>query len=146
MVPSGLDATAPHLTWNDTPMKAGEATFFEIAGVYRRYQCAQSRTVYLGRPPQKYCAAEAAVADATLAVLDIACAGVRCEDVARSFNGTLARHRFVKDSHCGYVIGLSYPPDGGERTMSLRARDASFMQVGMTFISCRPFGWTTAES
>ncbi len=133
MAPSGMDATAPHLTWDDTPMKAGEATFFEIAGVYRRYQCPQSRTVYLGKPPQKYRDAEAAVADATEAVLDIARAGVRCEEVAAAFNGTLARHGFVKDSRCGYAIGLSYPPDWGERTMSLRAGDETVMQTGMTF-------------
>ena len=30
--------TAPHLTWNDTPLKSGEGTFFEIAGVVHRYR------------------------------------------------------------------------------------------------------------
>ncbi len=41
MAPSGLDATAPHLTWDDSPLRAGESTFFEIAGAHRRYQCPQ---------------------------------------------------------------------------------------------------------
>jgi len=54
MAPSGMDATAPHLTWDDTPLKSGECTFFEIAGAHKRYQCPQSRTLYLGKPPQKY--------------------------------------------------------------------------------------------
>ena len=44
MAPSGMDATAPHLTWDDRPMQPNEATFFEIAGAHRRYQCPQSRT------------------------------------------------------------------------------------------------------
>ena len=132
MAPSGLDATAPHLTWDDAPLKTGEATFFEIAGVHRRYHCPQSRTLFLGTPPQKYRDAEAAVADATAAALEGARPGQLCEDVAAAFNRTLARHGFVKDSRCGYGIGLSYPPDWGERTMSFRAGDRTVMEPGMT--------------
>lgn len=133
MAPSGLDATAPHLTWDDTPMRPGESTFFEIAGAHRRYQCPQSRTVFLGKPPQKFRDAEAAVADATQAALEQAKPGNLCEDIAAAFNSTLVRHGFVKDSRCGYAIGISYPPDWGERTMSFRAGDRSVLQTGMTF-------------
>ena len=50
LLPSGADASAPHLTWDDKPMRAGEGTFFEIAGCYHRYHCPLSRTVFLGRP------------------------------------------------------------------------------------------------
>lgn len=133
MAPSGMDATAPHLTWDDAPLKSGEATFFEIAGAYRRYQCPQSRTLFFGKPPEKYRRAEAAVIEATEAVLSTARPGMRCEDVARAFNGTLGKHGFVKDSRCGYAIGISYPPDWGERTMSFRAGDKSILKTGMTF-------------
>ena len=45
LLPSGAEASAPHLTWDDRPMRAGEGTFFEIAGCYRRYHCPLSRTV-----------------------------------------------------------------------------------------------------
>src|SRR3546814_10069168 len=45
LLPSGPDAAAPHLTWDDRPFRAGEGTFFEIAGCYRRYHCPLSRTV-----------------------------------------------------------------------------------------------------
>ena len=38
-----------------------------------------------------------------------------------------------KDSRCGYAIGVSYPPDWGERTMSLRSDDQTVLQAGMTF-------------
>lgn len=133
MAPSGMDATAPHLTWDDQPLKRGEPTFFEIAGAYRRYQCPQSRTLFLGKPPEKYQAAEAAVKEATAAVLDVARAGKLCEDIAAAFNGTIAKHGFVKDNRCGYAIGISYPPDWGERTMSFRAGDKTVLEAGMTF-------------
>lgn len=133
MAPSGMDATAPHLTWDDRPMAAGEAHFFEIAGVYRRYHCPLSRTLFFGEPPAKYRRAEAAVQEASAAALAVARPGNSCADVAAAFNGTLARHGFVKDSRCGYSIGLSYPPDWGERTMSLRAGDATVLEAGMCF-------------
>ncbi|MBR0565560.1 M24 family metallopeptidase, partial [Azoarcus sp. L1K30] len=34
---------------------------------------------------------------------------------------------------CGYPIGASYPPDWGERTMSLRPGDRTELRPGMTF-------------
>ncbi|MGI9365710.1 MAG: M24 family metallopeptidase [Rhizobiaceae bacterium] len=133
MAPSGMDATAPHLTWDDKPMVKGEATFFEIAGAHNRYQCPQSRTLFLGKPPQKYRDAEQAVLEATVAGLEQAKPGNRCADVANAFNKTLNRLGFEKDSRCGYAIGVSYPPDWGERTMSLRSNDETVLEAGMTF-------------
>lgn len=133
MAPSGMDATAPHLTWDDSPLRVGESTFFEIAGAHRRYQCPQSRTLFLGKPPQKFLDAEKAVLEATEAGLEQARPGNLCEDIANAFNSTLNKLGFAKDSRCGYAIGLSYPPDWGERTMSFRAGDKSVLEPGMTF-------------
>ncbi|MGC3940147.1 ectoine hydrolase DoeA [Roseobacter sp. EG26] len=133
MAPSGMDATAPHLTWDDQLLRSGESTFFEIAGAHRRYQCPQSRTLFLGQPPQKYLDAEKAVLEAIEAGLEMARPGNRCEDIALAFNKTLNKLGFEKDSRCGYAIGLSYPPDWGERTMSFRSGDKSVLKPGMTF-------------
>ncbi len=133
MAPSGMDATAPHLTWDDTPLKQGECTFFEIAGAHKRYQCPQSRTLYLGKPPQKYIDAEKAVLEAVDAGLEMAKPGNKCEDIANAFNQKLNQLGFEKDSRCGYAIGISYPPDWGERTMSFRRGDKSVLKPGMTF-------------
>jgi len=133
MAPSGLDATAPHLTWDDRPMQAGEATFFEIAGAHRRYQCPQSRTLFLGDVPQKYRDAESAVLDAIDAGLEQAKPGNQAQDIANAFNATLNKAGFEKDSRCGYAIGISYPPDWGERTISFRRGDTTVLEPGMTF-------------
>jgi len=132
MLPSGLDATAPHLTWDDQPFRAGEGTFFEIGGCYRRYHCPLSRTVFLGAMPEKYVRAEAAVLAATDAGLAKAKPGNTCEEVAIAFFDTLKTHGFEKDSRAGYSIGLSYPPDWGERTLSLRRGDKTVLQENMT--------------
>ena len=133
MLPTGADASAPHLTWDEQPLKSGEGTFFEIAGCYRRYQCPLSRTLFLGTPNQAWRDAERALQESIEAGLAQARPGNKCEDIARAFNETLAKHGLKKDSRCGYPIGISYPPDWGERTMSLRSGDTTVLEPNMTF-------------
>jgi ectoine hydrolase len=133
LLPSGADAAAPHLTWDDQPMKSGEGTFFEIAGVYRRYHCPLSRTVFLGQPNRTFLNAEQAVLEGLEAGLEKARVGFTCEDVANAFFAVLKAHGIEKDNRTGYPIGLSYPPDWGERTMSLRPGDTTPLQENMTF-------------
>ena len=133
MLPSGREAAAPHLTWDERPLQRGEGTFFEIAGVYRRYHCPLSRTLFLGEPTQAFRDAEKAVSEGMEAGLAAAKPGNACEDIAVAFFDTLARHGFEKDSRTGYSIGLSYPPDWGERTMSLRRGDKTELAPGMCF-------------
>jgi len=65
--------------------------------------------------------------------LDKTRAGNRCEDIAGAFFAVLKKHGIVKDNRAGYSIGLSYPPDWGERIMSLRSSDRTELRVGMTF-------------
>jgi ectoine hydrolase len=133
LVPSGADASAAHLTWDERPFRKDEGTFFEIAGCYRRYHCPLSRTVYLGRPPQKFLCVEQAVIEGIAAALDAARPGALCEDVEAAWRKVIARYGIEKESRCGYPIGLSYPPDWGERTMSLRPGDKTPLEAGMTF-------------
>jgi ectoine hydrolase len=133
LLPSGADAAAPHLTWDDKPMQAGMGTFFEIAGCYHRYHCPLSRTVFLGRPTQAFLDAESATLEGMEAGLAAAKPGNTCEDIANAFFRVLKKHGITKDNRTGYPIGLSYPPDWGERTMSLRPGDRTELRPGMTF-------------
>ncbi|MGB3314300.1 MAG: ectoine hydrolase DoeA [Albidovulum sp.] len=133
LLPSGADAAAPHLTWDDKPMRSGEGTFFEIAGAYHRYHCPLSRTVFLGKPTQTFLDAEKAVLEGMEAGLEAARAGNLCEDIAHAFFGVLKKYGITKDNRTGYSIGTSYPPDWGERTMSLRPGDKTVLEENMTF-------------
>jgi ectoine hydrolase len=133
LLPSGADASAPHLTWDDSPMKAGEGTFFEIAGAYNRYHCPLSRTIFLGKPTRTFLDAEEAVLEGMDAGLAEARAGNLTEDIAKAFFRVLKKHGIEKDNRTGYPIGLSYPPDWGERTSSLRPGDKTVLEAGMTF-------------
>lgn len=151
LLPSGSDAAAPHLTWDDRPFKAGEGTFFELGGCYRRYNCPLSRTIFLGPPTQTFLDAEKAVLEGMEAGLEAARPGNSCEDIAKAFFAVLNKYGIEKDNRTGYPIGLSYPPDWGERTMSLRPGDRTELQPGMTFhfmtgLWMEDWGFETTES
>ena len=133
LVPSGADAAAPHLTWDGRPFERGEATTIEIAGCYRRYHVPLCRSVFLGDPPDEMKRAEAALIEGLDAGLDAARAGNQTRDVAAALNRALNKVGIERTARCGYPIGLSYPPDWGERTMSFRAEDETVLHPNMTF-------------
>lgn len=133
LMPTGLDATAAHLTWDDKPFESGAGTFFEIAGCYRRYHAPLCRTIYLGTPPDDMRRAEEAVLEGIVAGVDAARAGNRAGDVAAAFYAVLERRGIEREGRCGYPIGLSYPPDWGERTFSIRPSDDTILLPDMTF-------------
>jgi ectoine hydrolase len=141
LTPSGKDASAAHLTWDDRPMKSGEGTYFEIAGCYRRYHAPLSRTLFLGEPPAGMQKAQDAVLEGLDAGLNAARPGNTCGEVAKAFFDVLRKHGIEKDSRTGYPVGISYPPDWGERTMSLRQNDRSVIEEDMTF-HFMPAIWT----
>ncbi|MCP9481185.1 M24 family metallopeptidase [Shimia sp. CNT1-13L.2] len=141
IAPSGREASASHITWNDRPLTRDEATYFEISGCYHRYHCPVSRTLFLGTPPDDIRRAETAVLRAIEDAFAAARPGTTCEEVAACVYDSFARAGYVKGNRTGYPIGLSYPPDWGERTMSLRPGDITPLEENMTF-HLMPGLWT----
>lgn len=133
LLPSGADASAPHLTWDGRAFEKDQATFFEISGCFRRYHAPLSRTVYLGKPPQFMVDAEKALVAGIEAGLETAVAGARTRDVAKVLANELEKVGIKRSSRAGYPIGISYPPDWGERTASIRLEDETVLEPGMTF-------------
>jgi len=132
LVPTGLDATAAHLTWDDKPFETGTGTFFEIAGVHKRYHVPLCRTVHLGTPAQEWFDAEAALLSSMQTGMAAAKPGNTCEDMHKAFIDELRSHGYDKESRAGYSIGCSYPPDWGERNISIRPGDTTVFEPGMT--------------
>ncbi|MCL6283221.1 M24 family metallopeptidase [Ruegeria sp. 2012CJ41-6] len=141
IAPSGKEASASHITWNDRPLTRGEATYLEISGCFHRYHCPASRSLFLGEPPDDIRHAEAAVLRAIDDTLAAARPGVTCEEVAACVYASFERAGYIKANRTGYPIGLSYPPDWGERTMSLRPGDTTPLEENMTF-HLMPGLWT----
>jgi len=133
LLPSGADASAPHLTWDGRFMQEGEATFFELSGCFRRYHAPLCRTVFLGKPPQYLLDAEKALVEGLEAGLDTARAGNTAGDIARALAKPLEAAGIERGARAGYPIGISYPPDWGERTISIRDEDRTVLKPGMTF-------------
>ena len=133
LMPSGADASAPHLTWNGEEMRRGEATFFELSGCVRRYHAPLCRTVHLGPPPAEMARASEALTEGLEAGLAAARPGNTTQDIAAALHAPLRRIGIHRPNRCGYPVGLSYPPDWGERTASLRKGDLTVLEPGMTF-------------
>ena len=141
IAPSGIEASASHITWNDRPLAPGEATYFEISGCVRRYHCPISRTLFLGSPPEDIRRGEKAILQAIEDTFAVAKPGVTCEEVAACVYESFGRAGYIKGNRTGYPVGLSYPPDWGERTMSLRPGDTTKLEENMTF-HLMPGLWT----
>ena len=115
--------------------RRGEATTIELAGVYRRYHAPLARTV-VSAAPRRGC---------------VGCAdgrrrghgggaggscgpGAPATTCTAAFTEVISRHGLTKESRIGYSIGIGYPPDWGERTVSLRARKpTTVLAAGMAF-------------
>lgn len=151
MLPTGKSAGTPHLTWTDSTLVAGEATTVELAGVYRRYHAPLARTVVLGRPERRLAACAAAVGEGLAAALEELRPGRTAADGHRAFTDVLAGHGLSKDSRIGYSIGIGFPPDWGERTVSLREGATTVLEAGMAFhvilgMWMDGWGYETSES
>jgi ectoine hydrolase len=131
MLPTGAAAGAPHLTWTDRTFATGEATTIELAGAYGRYHAPLSRTVMLGEPPPRLTETAKVIAEAMNATLAAIRPGVDGHAVHKVFDGVIRPHGMEKGSRLGYSIGIGYPPDWGERTISLRPGETTEMAAGM---------------
>ncbi|HEY9568787.1 MAG TPA: M24 family metallopeptidase [Thalassobaculum sp.] len=132
LMPTGIGTSCPHITWRDAPFAADTGTSIEIAGVRHRYHVPMTRTVYLGTPPEKMAHAAEVVVEGIAAGLEAARPGALARDVHAAWTATIERHGLFKDSRCGYSVGLNYPPDWGERTISFRSTDETVLQPNMT--------------
>ena len=120
-------------------MLEGKMTF-ELSGCYRRYRPPLCRSVFLGTPTDDMRRAEVAQMEGIEAGIHAAQAAIARQhrkgvlgyaDKAR--NGAVRAH--------GVSVGLSYPPDWGERTASIRQK-TNILQRGMVFHFMRRCGWT----
>jgi len=134
LIPTGKEAAACHLTWDDKLLKENECAYFELSGCYNRYHAPLSRTIYFGKPEQKFLDAEKALIEAIHIGLEQAKPGNKTSDIANALDSIMLKYGIDRNgARCGYPIGLSYPPDWGERTMSLRSTDNTILEEGMTF-------------
>lgn len=133
MLPTGESADTPHLTWSDRVIAEHDAVVVELAGVHHRYHVPLARTICLGAPSREILAVTEVVAEALEVVLDEIEPGVPLARLSYTWDRILAKYGLEKPSRLGYSIGVGFPPDWGERTMSIRREDDQVLAPGMTF-------------
>ncbi|WP_427869961.1 M24 family metallopeptidase [Leucobacter luti] len=129
----GDGADTPHLTWTAERFGAGEAVSIELAGVHHRYHTPLARSVSLGTPSRELDRLAGATVEGLNAALAELKPGNTPADVTRAWDAVLARYGLEKKSRLGYSIGVGFPPDWGERTVSIRADDQTVLEENMTF-------------
>lgn len=126
----GKNASAPHIMWSDRRFGENETVALELAGVVRRYTAGLARTLQLGQMPVKVSDTSKAVLEGMEAVISTVKAGVAAEEVEASWRRVIQRYGLKKESRIGYSIGVAYPPDWGEHTISLRPGDKTVLKPG----------------
>lgn len=129
---AGEAASTPHLTWTEKKYQKDEAVLLELAGVYRHYHAPIARTIFLGKnPPALMRETADVVMDGLAKTLEFIKPGVTAEQVEEAWRKAIAHSKVVKESRLGYSIGVNYPPDWGEQTISLRPGDTTVLKENM---------------
>jgi Xaa-Pro dipeptidase len=127
-----------HVTWSDRAVVPGDSVFFELSASVGRYHAPLTRMAYVGEPPDGTEIAGRIAADALQAVTAALVPGTRSCDVYAAWQDVvdtgLGHHRYRRH-HCGYQIGIGFPPSwvGGPAVVGLRSDSTWQVQVGMTF-------------
>jgi Xaa-Pro aminopeptidase len=129
LMPSGTKTGTAHLTWTDTPYRAGTSVNVELGAFRYRYAAAIMRTISLGRPSDRLQRLHDSTVEGLEAALTAARPGATCGAVAEAFGKVSARNGFPKESRCGYPIGI----DWLEPSASLRVGDRTELVPNMTF-------------
>jgi Xaa-Pro dipeptidase len=134
MMPTGEKTSAPHLTWTDAPYRNEQMVNLELAACRHRYHCPIARTAYLGKkPPARLVELAEHTVDGLNLTLDAVKPGMRAEEAEQVWRKHIAKAGLEKESRIGYAMGLNYPPDWGEHTVSLRPGDLTILEPNMTF-------------
>jgi Xaa-Pro dipeptidase len=126
-----------HATWGDGAYCGGETVLLELSGCVGRYHAPLGRLVHLGRPPEEDLEIAAVVGQAFEAVLAALRPGARARDVYAAWQGVVdaAGLPHYRRHHCGYAVGIGYPPSwtGGNTVTGLRPDSELEIWQGMTF-------------
>ena len=133
LIQVGEGTSTPHLTWTEEPLPDNGLIVMELAAARRHYNVPLTRTAHIGTPPDEMVKLAEVIVEGGDCALELAKPGNTCEEVWALWQSILKRNGYQKNSRVGYSIGLSYPPDWGERTASIRDGDKTVLQEGMCF-------------
>ena len=126
-----------HGTWQAGTLAEGDLLFLEMAGCVRRYHAPAGRLVYIGRAPEAARRTQAVCREAIERAAEEIGPGVRAGDVYRAWQSRIdeAGLSAYRRHHCGYSVGIGYPPSwsGSGTPRGLREDSDLMLRSGMVF-------------
>ena len=126
-----------HTTWRGDKFCNGDAVFLEIGAAFRKYQAPMGRLVFVGK------ASNAAEEAAELSIKGMEAIVSTLKPAVTARQVYAAWHQVACDAglesyhrhHCGYLIGIGFPPSwtGGSMVTSLAPKSSRILYPGMVF-------------
>jgi Xaa-Pro dipeptidase len=126
-----------HGTWSDNLLLNGDYLFLELSGCCWRYHAPIGRLVFVGRAPD----AAQHIHDVCQAAMERAAQrigpGIQAREVYRVWQECVnqAGLTHYRRHHCGYAVGIGFPPSwsGSGVPVGLRADSSMELRSGMVF-------------
>ncbi len=127
-----------HTTWRDRLLHSGDCLFLELSGCVNRYHAPLTRMAYIEHAPRGVGEA----AEIVLASLEAICGALRpgalAGEVYAAWKAVIDEalgHRDYHRHHCGYMVGIGFPPSwsGGGVPVGLRPGSNMPIRQGMVF-------------
>jgi len=126
-----------HTTWHNRQLVPGDALFLELSACVNRYHAPLGRLVFIGRTPAPTSRIAQICLEAFHRMTEAVQPGVTAAEVYQAWQGHIRAAGLAdyRRHHCGYIVGLGFPPSwtGGNRVMGLRADSPRVLEPGMAF-------------
>lgn len=126
-----------HGTWGDGQLKSRDILFVELAGCVRRYHAPMGRLVFIDKAPPRAERIQRVCEEAMMAAAATIRPGVRADTVYQAWQNVVDRAELTGYSrhHCGYSVGIGFPPSwsGAGTPRGLRRGSDMELKSGMVF-------------
>ncbi|MGH3442861.1 MAG: M24 family metallopeptidase [Nitriliruptorales bacterium] len=127
-----------HETWRDRVLMPGDGVFMELSGCVRRYHAPLTRMVHVGHEPPGLAAAAETALNGLDAILGALRPGALSGEVYAAWQAAIDAglgHGEYRRHHCGYGVGIGFPPSwvGGSSVMGIRPGSETEVREGMVF-------------
>jgi len=126
-----------HTTWSDRVLQPGDALFLEMAGCVARYHAPMGRLVFVDRALKGAESMSTVCIEAFNRAVEAIQPGATATQVYQAWQDRVdeAGLTHYRRHHCGYLVGIGFPPSwvGGSMVIGLRHDSSLELQPGMTF-------------
>jgi len=127
-----------HSTWRNNVLVAGDAVFLELSGTAARYHAPLTRMAYIADVPPGAERARELSLQALEAVQTALRPGARTGEVYSAWQDVVDEglgHGDLRRHHCGYNVGIGYPPSwvGSSTVLGIRPDGKVRVEAGMAF-------------